>query len=136
MNAMICSPAPPARILIVDDELDNRELLQIILKWSGFVTQTAVGGEDALRCVAGEPPDLILVDLMMPGMDGQQFTASVKQNPETRHIPVIMLSAMSDSATRQRALNTGADAYITKPIDRSELCEQVRSVLALKAGRA
>lgn len=135
MNALSLG-APPALILIVDDELDNRELLQIVLKWEGFVTRTASGGEEALLSATAEPPDLILVDLMMPGIDGYQLTASLKQNPKTKAIPVIMLSAMNDSATRARALSTGADAYISKPIDRSELCDQVRSILGLKARRA
>jgi CheY-like chemotaxis protein len=121
--------------LIVDDEVDNRELLRIVLKWEGFVTRTAEGGEEALRSAAAEPPDLFLVDLMMPGIDGYQLTAMLKQNPTTKNIPVIMLSAMNDSATRARAISTGAEAYLSKPIDRSELCEQVRSVLALKARR-
>jgi CheY-like chemotaxis protein len=134
MNALSLSP-PPARILIVDDEVDNRELLRIVLKWEGFVTRTAEGGEEALRSAAAEPPDLFLVDLMMPGIDGYQLTAMLKQNPTTKNIPVIMLSAMNDSATRARAISTGAEAYLSKPIDRSELCEQVRSVLALKARR-
>ena len=134
MTALVSAPTPPARILIVDDELDNRELLQIILKWSGFLTQSAASGEDALANAMAEPPDLILVDLMMPGMDGYQLITSLKQKPETRDIPVIMLTAMNDSANRKRALSTGADAYLTKPIDRSELCEQVRGVLASKRG--
>jgi len=128
----VVEPMPPARILIVDDEVDNRELLQIILNWSGFVTQTAASGEEALIRGAAEPPDLILVDLMMPNMDGCQLIASFRQKPETQHIPVIMLSAMNDSAIRKRALAAGADAYITKPIDRSELCEQVRGMLSSK----
>ena len=131
-RAVVSEPARPALILIVDDEGDNRELLQIILNWSGFVTQIAVSGEEALVNVTAKPPDLILVDLLMPGMDGYQLIASLKQRPETAQIPVIMLSAMNDSATRKRALSAGAAAYITKPIDRSELCEQVRGVLAGK----
>jgi len=136
MSAIVDRCTPPARILIVDDEVDNRELLQIVLKWEGFVTRTADDGEEALRSAEADPPDLILVDLMMPGIDGCQLTAALKQDPKTRDIPVIMLSAMTDCATRKHALSTGADAYITKPIDRSELCEQVRSVLGLKALRA
>ena len=131
MNAMPLT-APPVRILIVDDELDNREILQIVLNWDGFVTCTAAGGAEALLSAAADPPDLILVDLMMPTMDGYQLTTKLKQNPKTQDIPVIMLSAMSDGETRKRALSTGAEAYITKPIDRSELCEQVRTVLAVK----
>lgn len=132
MSTNVSKALAPARILIVDDEVDNRELLQIILKWSGFVTQLSASGEEALANAAAEPPDLILVDLLMPGMDGYQFIASLKQKPETQDIPVIMLSAMNDSLTRKRALSAGADAYITKPIDRSELCEQVRALLSSK----
>lgn len=126
---------PSRRILIVDDEVDNRELLQIVLNWAGFVTLTADGGEQALRTALAELPDLILVDLMMPGIDGYQLILQLKRNPTTQNIPVIMLSAMSDSATRKRALSSGAQAYLTKPIDRSELCEQVRCVLGLDAVR-
>ncbi|HKO49234.1 MAG TPA: response regulator [Polyangiaceae bacterium] len=127
---------PLRRILIVDDEVDNRELLQIVLKWEGFDTGTADGGEQALQSALAEPPDLILVDLLMPGIDGYQLIAELKQNPATQKIPVIMLSAMNDSATRARALSSGANAYLTKPIDRSELCEQVRSILGLEARHA
>jgi len=127
---------PPPRVLIVDDEVDNRQLLGIMLKCGGFETQTANDGEEALLSVAANPPDVILVDLLMPGIDGYQLTAQLKQNAKSAGIPVIMLSAMDDSATRKRALSSGAAAYVTKPIDRSELCEQVRSVLRLKAPRA
>ena len=127
--------APGPRVLIVDDEVDNRVLLSIMLGWDGFVTQTANDGEQALLSVAAHPPDVILVDLMMPGIDGHQLTAQLKQNSESKGIPVIMLSAVNDSATRKRALSSGVAAYVTKPIDRIELCEQVRSVLGLKAHR-
>jgi len=132
MNALVGEPVSPVRILIVDDEVENRELLQIILNWSGFVTQLSASGEEALASAAAEPPDLILVDLLMPGMDGYQFIASLREKSESQDIPVIMLSAMNDSLTRKRALSAGADAYITKPFDRSELCEQVRAVLSSK----
>jgi len=141
MNVRRSPALSHASVLIVDDEADNRELLRIILNWAGFATKTATGGEEALLSVAADPPDLILIDLMMPGLDGYQLTARLKQNPETRAIPLIMLSAMNDSATRARALSTGADAYISKPFDRSELCEQVCGVLGVspsppESGRA
>jgi CheY-like chemotaxis protein len=123
---------PGPRILIVDDEADNRELLSIMLEWEGFLTRTATDAEEALLSVAADPPDVILVDLMMPGIDGHQLIARLKQNVQSKAIPVIMLSAMNDSATRKRALSSGAAAYVTKPVDRSELCEQVRSVLRLE----
>jgi len=121
--------ARPARILIVDDEVDNRELLQIMLEWRGFHIQTAASAEEALIRAAAEPPDLMLVDLMLPGIDGCQLTAALKEDERTQGIPVIVLSAMNDSVTRKRALSTGAEAYLTKPIDRSELYEQVQTVL-------
>ena len=124
------SPGP--RILIVDDEPDNRVLFRIMLESGGFVIQTASDGEEALLSVVTDPPDAILVDLMMPGMDGCQLTARLKQCSESEGIPVIMLSAMNDSVVRKRALGSGAVAYVTKPIHRSELCEQVRNVLRLK----
>jgi len=126
------APAAAPRILIVDDEVDNRELLQIVLNWQGFVTRSADSGGQAMQSALAEPPDLIIVDLMMPGMDGCQFIAALKQSPVTQCIPVIMLSAMSDSTTRKRVLSAGAAAYLTKPIDRTELCEQVRTVLGRK----
>jgi len=128
MSALPLDAQSP-RVLIVDDEADNRELLSIMLGWEGFVTRTAADGEQALLSVAADPPDVILVDLMMPGIDGLELTAKLKQNAESNGIPVIMLSAMNDSATRKRALSSGAAAYVSKPVDRSELCEQVRSVL-------
>jgi CheY-like chemotaxis protein len=121
------------RILIVDDEPDNRELLQIVLNWDGFATQTAASGEEALASVAEHPPDLMLLDLMMPGLDGCQVTTLLKQNLATRNIPVMIISAMNDRATRLRVLSAGATAFISKPIDRSDLCERVRAVLGRKA---
>jgi CheY-like chemotaxis protein len=121
------------KILIVDDEVDNRELLGIMLGSDGFVTRTANEGEEALLSVAADPPDVILVDLLMPGIDGYQLTARLKQNPQSAGIPVIILSAMNDSATRTRALGSGAAAYVTKPVSRVELCEQVHRVLSLNA---
>jgi CheY-like chemotaxis protein len=121
------------RILIVDDEPDNRELLQIVLNWDGFSTQTASSGEEALASAAEHPPDLMLLDLMMPGLDGCQVTTLLKQNLATRNIPVMIISAMSDRATRLRVLSAGATEFISKPIDRSDLCERVRAVLGPKA---
>jgi CheY-like chemotaxis protein len=131
MNASLAHEAPRARILVVDDEPDNRELLQIVLKWDGFDIQLASSGGEALTSIAEQPPDLILLDLMMPGLDGCQVTVELKRNPTTRHIPVMIISAMNDRATRERVLDAGAEAFITKPIDRSELCEQVRNLLRL-----
>jgi CheY-like chemotaxis protein len=133
MTAVSEPRAEPPRILIVDDEPDNRELLQIVLDWDGFVTETAASGEEALARVAEHPPDLMLLDLMMPGLDGCQVTALLKQNLATRDIPVMILSAMNDHATRLRVLGAGAAEFISKPIDRSDLCQRVRAVLGPKS---
>ena len=126
--------APSARILIVDDEPDNCELLQIVLNWEGFTTQIAATGQQALACAAEQLPDLVVLDLMMPDLDGYQVTLALKQNPRTRHIPIMILSAMTDHVTRQRVLNAGAEAFISKPIDRAELNQLVRGILGLDPG--
>ena len=136
MNPSLSLGARPARILIVDDEPDNRELLQIVLNWEGFVTESAASGEEALASASAQPPDLMLLDLMMPGLDGCQVTTELKSNAKTEGIPVVILSAMSDPATRQRLLSAGAEAFLSKPIDRVELCQQIRSILRLKAARS
>lgn len=134
-------PSPPgARILIVDDEPDNRELLQIVLNWEGFVTETAASGVEALVSATKHPPDLMLLDLMMPGLDGCQVIAELRRNPRTQGIPVMIISATSDGVARTRTLAAGAEAFVTKPIDRADLCRQVRSLLLpkedLRLGRA
>ena len=120
----------PARILIVDDGCDNRELLQVILGWEGFVVRTAASGEEALVDLAAEPADLVLLDVMMPGLDGYEVVARIRSNPATKDIRVVMLSALTDSAARARALNAGADGVLPKPVDRIELVARVKGLLA------
>jgi CheY-like chemotaxis protein len=123
----------PARILIVDDGEDNRELLKVILDWEGYATQTAASGEQALASVAEAPPDLLLLDLILPGLSGCEVTVQMKANPDTERIPIIVISGRGDEATRRLALGAGAVDFITKPIDRADLCRRVRSTLGLPA---
>jgi signal transduction histidine kinase len=123
----------PPRVLIVDDERRNAELLKVMLLPEGYVLLTATSGEDALALLADQQPDLILLDVMMPGMDGYQVATRIKQNPATNNIPVIMLTALDDRNARMVGLNAGAEDFLTKPVDRAELCVRVRNLLRLKA---
>ena len=123
----------PARILIVDDERHNRQLLEVMLAPEGFQLSSASSGEEALTQVAQQPPDLILLDIMMPGMDGYQVVAGIKRNLATKNIPVIMVTALADRDARMLGLNAGAEDFLTKPVDRAELCVRVRNLLRLKA---
>jgi len=126
-------PDRPARILIVDDDRHNRQVLEAMLAPEGFVLLTAASGEDALALMAPQPPDLILLDIMMPGMDGYQVTTRIKGNLATKNIPVIMITALDDRDARIRGLNAGAEEFLTKPVDRTELCVRVKNLLRLKA---
>ena len=121
------------RILIVDDERQNRQLLEAMLEPEGFVLSTAATGEEALALVGRQAPDLILLDVMMAGMDGYQVVAAIKQNPATKHIPIIMVTALDARDAKLRGLSAGAEDFLSKPIDRAELCVRVRNLLRLKA---
>jgi CheY-like chemotaxis protein len=122
-----------ARILIVDDERSNRQLLEVMLTPEGFLIELASSGEEALVLVAQRPPDLILLDVMMPGLDGYQVTAKLKGDAATKHIPIIMVTALHDRDARLRGLNVGAEDFLAKPVDRAELAVRVRNLLRLKA---
>ena len=132
------SPSPDiaahtARILIVDDERHNRDLLDAILTSEGYLLLTAASGEEALAAIAKHQPDLILLDVMMPGKDGYQVTAEIKGNLATKDIPVIVISALDDRNARMLGLNAGAEDFLSKPVDRAELLVRVRNLLRLKA---
>jgi PAS domain S-box-containing protein len=133
MNPTPGVAAQPARILIVDDEGHNRRLLEVMLAPEGFDLLTAANGEEALAMVERQPPDLILLDIMMPGMDGYQVAAKLKGNLGTKHIPVIMVTALDDRNARMLGLSAGAEDFLTKPVDRAELVVRVRNLLRLKA---
>jgi signal transduction histidine kinase len=123
----------PGCILIVDDERHNRELLEVMLKPDGFLLLSAATGEEALAIVVRQPPDLILLDVMMPGMDGYEVAGRIKNDPSTKGIPVIMLTALDDRNAKMLGLNAGAEDFLTKPVDRAELSVRVRNLLRIKA---
>ena len=124
--------AQPAHVLIVDDECHNRDLLAVMLTAEGFALSTAASGEEALAMVARRPPDLVLLDVMMPRTNGYEVAATIKSDPATQHIPIIMVTALDDHADMMEALRAGAEGFLTRPVDRAELCVRVRNLLRLK----
>ena len=117
------------RILVVDDERRNRQLLEVMLGAEGYTVTTATCASEALEVVAQDPPDLVVLDVMMPGVDGYQVAAQLKGDPATSGIPVILLSALDDRNSRAHGLTSGAEVFLTKPVNREELSEEVRRLL-------
>ncbi len=117
------------KILVVDDEEDILELLRFNLSREGYQISCAASGEDALSFVRSEIPDLIVLDLMLPGMDGLEVTKSLKNNLSTKDIPIVMLTAKGEEADIVTGLELGADDYITKPFSPRILVARVRAVL-------
>jgi DNA-binding response OmpR family regulator len=122
-----------AYVLIVDDEPRSRELLKAILTPEGYLVLTAASGEEALAVVARERPDLILLDLMMPGIDGGQVAREIRSDPVTENIPIIMVTAFDNREAKMLGLTAGVADFLAKPVDRAELCARVRNLIRLKA---
>lgn len=120
-----------SHILVVDDEAMNRELLHDLLECLGYRSTLAACGEEALQCL-DETIDLILLDLNMPGMDGFETAARIRAHPQWGHLPIIMATVQSSREARLRAVESGANDFITKPIDRTELSVRVKSLLKMK----
>lgn len=123
----------PARVLVVDDLAEIRDLLQAYLEDEGYDVLTAKDGQEALAAVAAHPPDLILLDVMMPGTDGYEVCRRLKSDEKTAFIPIVMLTALQELEHRLQGIEVGADEYLTKPFRRMELLTRVRSLLRVKA---
>ncbi len=121
-----------ANILVVDDHEDNIEVLRARLEAWGYKTTTAMHGAEAIRCVNESPPDLILLDVMMPEISGIEVAKQIKGNPNLPFIPIIMQTALDSTENKVEGLEAGADDYITKPIDFAELKARLRSMLRIK----
>jgi two-component system alkaline phosphatase synthesis response regulator PhoP len=119
-------------ILVVDDNEQNLELLQAYLEELGCPIRTAIDGAEALESIAKEPPDIVLLDVMMPRISGFQACAKIKANPKTRDIPVIMVTALNEVGDVERAVDSGADDFLTKPVNKLELLTRVRSLLRVR----
>ena len=120
------------KILVVDDTPANVDLLQGLLTRDGYVVQTAVNGEDALAAVARDAPDLILLDVMMPKIDGFEVCRRLKQDPGTRLTPIVLLTSLQEREDKIQGINAGADDFLTKPVNAQELRARVRSLVRLK----
>lgn len=118
-----------SRVLIVEDEPDIRELVVHHLKREGYQASAASSGEEALRQVQDAPPDLVILDLMMPAMDGLEVCRRLRQDPATASLPIVMLTAKGDEVDRVLGLEIGADDYVVKPFSPKELLARVRAVL-------
>lgn len=123
------------KILIVDDTIDTVELLKKRLRSDGYDTAEAYDGEEGLKKVVEYNPDLIVLDVMMPKLDGYQVCQRLKADENTRYIPILMLTAKSDVESKVKGLDIGADDYLPKPFDYKELSARIRSLLAIKAAR-
>jgi CheY-like chemotaxis protein len=116
-------------ILVVDDHLANLKLACDVLEWSGYRVSKAADAEEALREVEQSPPDLILMDIGLPGTDGLSLTQRLKSGEATRHIPIVALTASAMKGDDQRMLAAGCDGYISKPIDTRVFASQVAQYL-------
>ena len=122
----------PARILIVDDEAQNLELMEAMLASAGYEILLAHEGEEALRLARERRPDLILLDLMMPGLSGFEVCARVKTDPQTGGIPVLFVTALNQISDKERAMAAGGDDFLTKPFQRTELLTRVEALLRVR----
>ena len=119
-------------VLVVDDNQQNRELLQAYLEDVDCYTVAANDGLEALEILAKDPPDLVLLDVMMPKMSGFEVCRRIKNNPKTTDIPVIMVTALNEFGDIERGIDSGTDDFLSKPVNKLELLTRVKTMLKLK----
>ena len=117
------------KILLVEDEVPIREMLGYTLMKEGYTFREAADVQQARSLIADDKPDLLLLDWMLPGMNGVDYARRIRNNPDTRDIPIIMLTARGEESDKLRGLDTGADDYITKPFSSKELLARIRAVM-------
>ncbi len=121
-----------SKILVVDDNAQNLELLVAYLEPLGCGLVTAADGIEAMEKIQQEPPDLILLDIMMPRMSGFEVCRKLKSGPETRDIPIIMVTALNELSDIERGVECGTDDFISKPVNRLEMVTRVKSLLRVR----
>ena len=121
-----------SHILVVDDVAKNVKLLADVLAVKGYRVSTAASGEEALERVAADPPDLILLDVMMPGLSGYDVTRQLRADPQHAVLPIVLVTALDPAKERINGLDAGADDFLSKPINQAELMARVRSLLRIK----
>jgi len=122
----------PRKILVVDDHPGNIKLLEDLLTVKGYDVATAASGSEALAQIDADCPDLVLLDIMMPGMNGYEVCQSIRQNPATEMLPVVMVTALDASQDRVKGIEAGADDFLGKPVNQEELLARVSSLLRVK----
>jgi DNA-binding response OmpR family regulator len=130
------SEAPRFRVLVVDDDPVIVRLLEVNFRLEGFHVRTASNGEEALEKAADERPDVVVLDVMMPGLDGWEVCARLREDPKMADVPVVFLSARAQDDDRSHGYALGIMEYVTKPFDPADLIEIVRRHLAGEEGRA
>ena len=123
---------PNARLLVVDDNENNRDIVSRLLEREGYAVATAEDGAAALEQIKAQPPDLVLLDVMMPVMDGIEACQRIKDDPDSRLIPVVIMTALGQVDDRVRGIQAGADDFLTKPVNRGELLARIQTSLRLK----
>jgi two-component system cell cycle response regulator DivK len=117
------------RILVVEDQEDNRQIIRDLLTSAGYELVEAVDGEEGVRLAESERPDLILMDIQLPVLDGHEATRRIKQNPELRHIPIIVVTSYALSGDDRKAMAAGSDGYMAKPFSPRQLLATIRKFL-------